>query len=82
VDEDVEELKKREKVGHVKIEGGLLGEFITCLHGSYWSIRKIIEEFRKPHSDISARIVKRKVPEIAVKEKRPNDVKVCSLTHP
>ena len=46
------------------------------LHGSYWSIWKIREEFKKLHPDISARIIKKKVPEIAQKEKGPQDPRV------
>ena len=79
IDEDAEEQKKKEKVVHAKIEGDLLKEFITCLHGSYWSIRRIIEEYRKLHPEIAARVIKRKVPEIAGKDKRGNDVKASFL---
>jgi len=45
------------------------------LHGSYYPIHKIRDLFQKMHPEISARLVKKKVPTIATKEKGPQDLK-------
>ena len=71
-----EEEKKKEKAPHPKLEGNILFDFIKMLHGSYWSIRKIREKFQTPHPEISARLIKKKVPEIAQKEKKEKDARV------
>lgn len=76
IDKEVEEEKKKEKIVHPKIEGDALMDFITCLHGSYWPIWKIRDAFHKKHPEISARVIKKKVPAIAFKEKGEHDVKV------
>ena len=65
-----EEEKKKEKAPHPKLEGNILFDFIKMLHGSYWSIRKIREKFQTPHPEISARLIKKKVPEIAQKREK------------
>ncbi len=78
VEKEVEEEKKKEKVVHHRIEGAVLTDFIMILHGSYWPIWKIRDAFQKRHPEISARVVKKKVPTIATKEKGPQDVKAFS----
>jgi len=76
IDKEVEEEKKKEKIAHPRIEGAILTDFIMILHGSYWPIWKIRDAFHKQHPEISSRIIKKKVPTIAQKEKGAQDPKV------
>ncbi len=72
----MEEEKKKEKIVHPKLEGEILADLIKVTHGSYWPVWKIRDAFQKTHPDISARLIKKKVSSIAMKDKGPQDFKV------
>jgi hypothetical protein len=76
VGKEAEEEKKKEKIVHPKLEGEILADFIKIVHGSYWPVWKIRDLFQKTHPEISARLVKKKISSVAMKEKGTQDFKV------